>query len=40
MTAIAAGQVGIPRATVEPIPLIRITAVELRRCSTPAPGSG
>jgi ABC-2 type transport system permease protein len=31
MTAIAAGQVGIPRATVVPIPLTRITAVELRK---------
>jgi ABC-2 type transport system permease protein len=31
MTAIAAGQVGIPRATVAPIPLTRITAVELRK---------
>jgi ABC-2 type transport system permease protein len=31
MTAIAAGRVGIPRATVEPIPLSRIIAVELRK---------
>jgi ABC-2 type transport system permease protein len=31
MTATAAAQVGLPRATVEPIPLTRITAVELRK---------
>jgi ABC-2 type transport system permease protein len=31
MTAVAAAQVRIPRATVEPIPLSRITAVELRK---------
>jgi len=31
MTAVAAAQVRIPRATVKPIPLTRITAVELRK---------
>jgi hypothetical protein len=31
MTAIAAGQVRNPRATVAPIPLTRVTAVELRK---------
>jgi ABC-2 type transport system permease protein len=31
MTATAAAQVGMPRATVEPIPLTRIIAVELRK---------
>jgi hypothetical protein len=31
MTAIAAAHVGIPRATAQPIPLTRITAVELRK---------
>jgi ABC-2 type transport system permease protein len=31
MTAVAAGRVGIPRATVAPIPLTRIIAVELRK---------
>jgi ABC-2 type transport system permease protein len=31
MTAVAAAQVRLPRATVEPIPLTRITAVELRK---------
>jgi ABC-2 type transport system permease protein len=31
MTATAAAQVRLPRATVEPIPLTRITAVELRK---------
>jgi ABC-2 type transport system permease protein len=31
MTAIAAAQVRVPRAKVEPIPLSRITAVELRK---------
>jgi ABC-2 type transport system permease protein len=31
MTAIAAAQVRIPRATIKPIPLARITSVELRK---------
>jgi ABC-2 type transport system permease protein len=31
MTATAAAQVHIPRATIKPIPLTRITAVELRK---------
>src|SRR5918911_4044890 len=31
MTAIAAGRAGIPRPTVQPIPLTRIIAVELRK---------
>jgi ABC-2 type transport system permease protein len=31
MTTIAAAHVRVPRATVKPIPLTRITAVELRK---------